>query len=151
MDITLILSQSTQTMAGTGIEATSTASQTSAVGGDIVTISEEGKALAASMSSTSQGYTAATEDAEESEDSSSSSTLETLKNLIEQLEKEIEEIEESEQPEEEKETKLSSLRTALVQAQLEYAQALEEESGTVGGTLLSALGSEAEGYADSLT
>lgn len=153
MDITLILSQTTQAIVGTDVESSSKASAAAgSSGGDTVTISEEGQALAAAMTASGQAYTAETADSGESEDgSSSSSTLETLKKLIEQLEKEIEEIEASELPEEEKESKLSSLRTALVQTQLEYAQALQEESGTAGGTLLSALGSEAEGFADSLT
>ncbi len=125
-----------------------TGASTATSGGDTVTISDEGKALAASMS---QSYQIESEESEETEDSSSSSNVETLKKLIEQLEQEIKEIEESDEPKEEKEDKLSSLRTELAQLQLEYAQALEDESGTVGSTLLSGLGSEAEGFASSLT
>lgn len=152
MDITFVLSQSptataTQTLSASAY-TTQAASSTASSGGDTVSISDEGKALAAGMT---QSYQIESEESEESEDSSSTSSVETLKKLIEQLEQEIEEIEESDMPEKEKENKLSALRTELAQVQLEYAQALQEESGTVGSTLLSGLGSEAEGFANSLT
>lgn len=145
MEITFNLSQTSSlgTELYSGTPAASETKQSS--DGDTVSISEEGKAKAAAM--TASKLT----DSEDTEESSTESTLDALKKMIEQLKKEIEELEEKDIPEEQKEERLAALKNQLMQVQLEYAQALKEKSGSSGTTLLSGLGSSAEGFANSLT
>ncbi len=150
MELTSILSQSTVHATNGSLTAAAEGSGHAAKNastGDTVSISEEGRALAMVM----QNSDAASSASEDSEEESSNSTAETLRKKIEQLKREIEEIEQSEMSDEEKERKLAALRTTLTQIQLEYAQALEKENGSQSTTLLSALGSSAEGFGDSLT
>lgn len=145
MEITFNLSQTSSLGTDLYSEKTAASGSTQNSGGDTVSISEEGKAKAAAMTASKLN------NSEDTEKSSSESTLDALKKQIEQLKQKIEELEEKDIPKEQKEERLAALKNQLMQVQLEYAQALKEKSGSSGTTLLSGLGSSAEGFANSLT
>jgi len=124
--------------------------------GDTVDISEQGRVFSAALiaGKAKAVQSVAAEASEDLKESSRVSTLESLKKMIVKLKQELQalqELEEKDISEEDKERKRRELQTRLTQAQLQYAQTLGEGSSSSDATLLSGLGSSAQGFGNSLT
>lgn len=121
--------------------------------GDTIDISEQGRVFSAALiaGKARAVQSVAAEASEDLKESSRVSTLESLKKMIEKLKQELQELEEKDILEEDKERKRQELQTRLTQAQLQYAQTIGEGSSSSDTTLLSGLGSSAQGFGNSLT